>query len=105
MPNRADRITQVESERDKLVNAHGEGPGTPLASEPRSSREGIRRNFLRANTAVAIVLVAVFGLALVAVFASLQATRHQRVAEQAQHAARTDLWHTYISKARSARLG
>jgi len=68
-------------------------------------RESVRRNFLRANTAVAIVLVAVLGLALAAVLASLRATHHQRLAEQAQEAARTELWHTYLSKARAARLG
>jgi signal transduction histidine kinase len=68
-------------------------------------RESIRRNFLRANSAVTIILVAVLGLALAAVLASLRATRHQRLAEQAQEAARTELWHTHISKARAARLG
>src|SRR5436190_21326871 len=68
-------------------------------------RESVRRNFLRANTAVAIVLVAVLGLALAAVLASLRATHHQRLAEQAQEAARTELWRTYLSKVRAARLG
>ena len=54
---------------------------------------------------VAIILVAVFGLALLAVMVSVQATRHQRVAEQARKVARNELWQTYISKARAARLG
>ena len=74
-------------------------------AESDTARESIRRNFLRANTAVAIILLAVFSLALVAVVASLQATRQQRVAEQAQDAARNELWRTYVSKARAARLG
>src|SRR5437879_98705 len=90
----------------------------PDESEPALSTEGasasaaaelqrrqIRRNFLRANTAVAIILVGVLALALAAVLASVRATRDQRLAEQAQQAARTELWRAYLSKARAARLG
>ena len=73
--------------------------------EVGDQRESIGRSFLRANTAVAIILVAVLALALAAVLASLRATRHQQLAEQAQGAARIELWHTYLSKARAARLG
>ena len=95
----------MDPDREKLVGPERREPALPSTSETLHSRESIRRNFLRANTAVAIVLLAVFGLALVAVLASLQARRHQRLAEQAQAAARTELWHTYLSKAHAARLG
>src|SRR5207247_6949984 len=68
-------------------------------------RRQIRRNFLRANTALAIVLIGVLALALAAVLASVRATRHQQIAQQAQQAARTELWRAQLSKARAARLG
>ena len=42
-----------------------------------------RRDILRANTAMAVVLTAVLALALVAVFAGLRAARSQRRAEAA----------------------
>jgi signal transduction histidine kinase len=95
----------VDSEREKPVNPETQPVAAPPAPEPGSHRENIRRSFLRANTTVAIILVAVLGLALAALLASLRATRHQRLAEQAQTAARTELWRTYLSKARAARLG
>jgi signal transduction histidine kinase len=81
----------VDSEREQPVNLETQ-EAAPSAPELGGQRESIRRNFLRANTAVAIVLVAVLGLALAAVLASLRATRHQRLAEQAQRSARTELW-------------
>jgi len=88
----------------------------PDESEPALSTEGasavaelqrrqIRRKFLRANTAVGIILVGVLALALAAVLASVRATRDQRLAEQAQQAARSELWRAYLSKAHAARLG
>jgi signal transduction histidine kinase len=85
--------------------AEAPASGTAPESEWHGRREDIRRNFLRANTAVGIVLVAVFGLALAAVLASVRATRHQQLAEQAHDAARTELGHTYLSKAHAARVG
>jgi signal transduction histidine kinase len=95
----------VDSEREKSANpGPSDAPNSP-ESAPAGQRESVRRNFLRANTAVAVVLVAVLALAVAAVLASMRATRHQRLAEQAQEAARTELWHTYLSKARAARLG
>lgn len=92
----------MDPEREKSVNFDGLQPaGAPAPGR----RESIRRNFLRANTAVAIVLVGVLGLALAAVLASLRATHHQRLAEKAHDDARTELWRAYVSKARAARLG
>src|SRR6185369_14470944 len=92
-------------QREKAVTPQRGESVASSTDGPMHSRESIRRNFLRANTAVAIILVAVFGLALVAVLASLQARRHQRIAEQAQATARAELWKTYLSQARAARLG
>lgn len=57
-----------------------------------------------ANTAVAIVLVAVFTLAVVAVLASRKASRQQQFAEEAQEKARQELFHAKVSNARAARL-
>jgi signal transduction histidine kinase len=71
----------------------------------RDQREKIRRSFLRANTAIAVVLIAVLGLALVAVVASVRASRSQRRAELAEQDARERLWNSYLAQARAARLG
>jgi signal transduction histidine kinase/type II secretory pathway pseudopilin PulG len=95
----------VDSERVKPDSADTQFFVARPAPELGSQRENIRRSFLRANTAVAIILIAVLGLALAALLASLRATRHQQLAEQAQLAARTELWRTYLSKSRAARLG
>ena len=90
-----------ESEREPTAKP---GANPELAAESER-RLDMRRRLVRANTAVAIVLVAVLGLALAAVLASLRATHHRRVAENAQAIARTELWRTYLSQARAARLG
>jgi len=71
----------------------------------REQREKIRRSFLRANTAIAVVLVAVLGLALAAVLASVRASRSQQRAELAEHDAQEKLWSSYLAQARAARLG
>ena len=95
----------MDSEPHKSVRPPLTKPAAPAASVPGDRRESIRRSFLRANTAVAVILVSVLALALVAVLASLRATAHRRIAEQAQTAARTELWRAYLSQARAARLG
>jgi len=95
----------VDLDREKSVNPDTQFLMAPRAPELGSQRENIRRSFLRANTAVAIILVAVLGLALAAMLATVRATRHQQIAEQAQNAARSELWRTYLSTARAARLG
>ncbi len=91
-----------ESEREPTANSETH-PAILAADSDR--RIAMRRRLVRANTAVAIILVAVLALAAAAVLASLKATHHRRVAEEAQAIARTELWHTYISKAHAARLG
>src|SRR5689334_17129295 len=70
----------------------------------QEQREKIRRSFLRANTAIAVVLVAVLGLALGAVLASMRASRNQRRAELAEQNAREKLWSSYLAQAKAARL-
>lgn len=92
-----------ESEREPAANP--EGDSSALAAESQVRRQEMRRRLVRANTAVAIILVAVLALALAAVLASLRATSHRRIAENAQSIARTELWRTYVSQARAARLG
>jgi signal transduction histidine kinase len=68
-------------------------------------RERVRRSFLRANTAVAAVLVTVCGLAFAAVVASFRSAQQQRRAEAAEFEARDRLGHAYLAQARAARLG
>lgn len=72
--------------------------------ELQRQREQIRRSFLRANTAVAIILAAVLGLAVAAVFEALHAARHRRRAEAAEQDAREDLWRSYLAQVRAGRL-
>lgn len=67
-------------------------------------RERIRRSFLRANTAVALVLVGVLALATAAILASLRSSREQTRAELAERDARDRLWNAYLSQAQASRL-
>jgi type II secretory pathway pseudopilin PulG len=73
-------------------------------SELEQRRERLRRRFLRANTAVGVILLAVLGLALASVLAGIRAERNQRRAEAAEQLAREQLWRAYLSQARAARL-
>ena len=66
-------------------------------------RERIRRSFLRANTAVALVLVGVLALATAAILASLRSSREQTRAELAERDARERLWNAYLSQAQASR--
>jgi type II secretory pathway pseudopilin PulG len=70
----------------------------------QQQREKTRRSFLRANSAVAVVLVAVLGLVLAAVLASVRASRSQERAELAERDAREKLWKAYLAQAQAARL-
>lgn len=72
--------------------------------ELQQQREQIRRSFLRANTAVAIILVAVLGLAVAAVFEALRAARHRQRAEAAEQDGRERLWRAYLAQVRAGRL-
>ena len=72
--------------------------------ELQRQREQIRRSFLRANTAVAIILVAVLGLAVAAVLEALRAARPRRRAEAAEQDGREKLWRSYVAQVRAGRL-
>ncbi len=64
----------------------------------------LRQDLLRANTAVAIVLIAVLTLALVAVFASLRAAHNLRRAESAESKSAERLRIGYTEEARAIRI-
>jgi signal transduction histidine kinase len=75
-------------------------------------RDAARRSLLRANTAVALVLLFVLALATAAVWLGWRATRlrdeaqsNQSRAELAEAKARADLWRAYVSEAKATRLG
>ncbi len=59
---------------------------------------------LRANTAVALVLVAVLLLALVAALAGMRAARNQARVENAEVDGRNRLWNAYLAEARAVRV-
>jgi signal transduction histidine kinase/type II secretory pathway pseudopilin PulG len=63
----------------------------------------IQRDIRRANTAVAMVLIAVLALALVAVFAGLRAERNRRRAEAAEALSQEQLRLAYTEEARAIR--
>ncbi|MBI1840058.1 MAG: hypothetical protein HYR88_04310 [Verrucomicrobia bacterium] len=83
-----------------------------MSAELRQQRERSRKSLLRANTAVAFVLIVVLGLGLAATWLGLRATRlgaeaergRQR-AEEAESRARSELWHAYLAEAKATRLG
>ncbi len=69
-----------------------------------ATRESMRRDLNRANTAVGIILVVVFGLAVAAVIAGLHAARDFSRAEQAEADSTERLWNSYVAQARAMRL-
>lgn len=75
----------------------------PAQADLSWQRDVARRSLLRANTAVALTLLAVMTLAAIATVASLRARRDQRRAEEAQGSARADLWRAYLSDIRAIR--
>lgn len=77
---------------------------TPPVARPPLQREEIRRRFLRANTAVAILLAILLALAVTAVFQSFRSASSLRRAEQAEQDGREKLWHSLLAQARAVRL-
>lgn len=69
-----------------------------------STREAMRRDLNRANTAVGIILVVVLGLAIAAVLAGIHAARNFERAEKAEAASTDRLWNSYLAQARAVRL-
>lgn len=87
------------------------GPGTGTTEGPRE-RETVRARLLRANTAVAVVILTVLVLALAALWQMVRATRLEREArraqgraERAEAGARFELWRSLLAEARSTRQG
>ena len=68
-------------------------------------REVLRRNFIRANSAVAVILLALLALAAAAVVASLRASHNQELAEAASHERQAQLADSWRAQARAERLG
>jgi hypothetical protein len=75
-----------------------------VASDLQQQREVLRRNFVRANTAVAVILVALLALAAAAVVASFRAGRNQELAEAASRGRQQQLAQSLLTQARAVRL-
>jgi WD40 repeat protein len=80
-------------------------------SEPESAsndllrqREVLRRNFVRANGVVAVILFALLALALAAVVASIRAARNQEMAEAASRERQAQLAQSLRAQARALRF-
>jgi WD40 repeat protein len=69
-----------------------------------ATREAMRRDLNRANTAVGIILVVVLVLAVAAVIAGMRAARSFERAEKAEAASRERLWNSYVAQSRAVRL-
>ncbi len=69
-----------------------------------ATREAMRRDLNRANTAVGVILVVVLGLAIAAVIAGMRAAKNFERAEKAEAASRDRLWNSYVAQARAVRL-
>jgi len=68
------------------------------------TREAIRREMLRTNTVVGVVLVVVLALLLAAVLSGDRASRNQQRAEAAEAASTDRLWNAYLAQASALRL-
>ncbi len=68
------------------------------------SRDTVRRDMLRANTAVAAVLTVVLLLVLVVVLTAGRSAQNLHRAEQAEAQSRDRLWNSYVAQARATRL-
>ncbi len=82
----------------------------PPESEPAGDdllrqREGLRRNFVRASAAVAVILVALLALAVAAVVASVHAGRDRELAVAATQERQQELASALLAEARAVRLG
>ncbi len=69
-----------------------------------ASRERIRQEILRTNTAVGVVLVIVLALALAVVLMAARAARSQQRAERAEADGVERLWNSYLAQARALRV-
>jgi signal transduction histidine kinase len=69
-----------------------------------ASRERVRREILRTNTAVGVVLIIVLALTLGVALTGTRATRNQQRAELAEAAGLERLWESYLAQARAVRV-
>jgi hypothetical protein len=76
----------------------------PAANDLLRQRELLRRNFVRASTAVAVILLALLALAIAAVVASIRAARNQELAEVAGRERQAQLIRSLRTQARAERL-
>lgn len=81
---------------------HGSQP--PGGDGLAATREAMRRDLNRANTAVGVILVVVLGLAVAAVIAGMRAAKSFQRAEKAEAASRERLWNSYVAQSRAMRL-
>ncbi len=77
---------------------------TPESDGLDATREAMRRDLNRANTAVGVILVVVLGLAIAAVIAGMRAAQNFARAETAETASRERLWNSYVAQSRALRL-
>jgi signal transduction histidine kinase len=77
---------------------------TPESDGLDATREAMRRDLNRANTAVGVILVVVLGLAIAAVIAGMRAAKNYERAEAAEAASRERLWNSYVAQSRALRL-
>lgn len=68
------------------------------------SRDAVRRDILRANTAIATVLAVVLLLVLVVVLTAGRSEQNRHRAEQAETESQERLWNSYVAQARATRL-
>lgn len=91
----------LECRHSLNTNPHSTEPGDDGLE---ATRAAMRRDLNRANTAVGIILVVVFGLAVAAVFAGMRAARNFDRAVKAEASSTDRLWNSYIAQTRAVRL-
>ncbi len=74
------------------------------SQDAAASRERVRREILRTNTAVGVVLIIVLALTLGVALTGTRATRNQQRAELAEAAGLERLWDSYLAQARAVRV-
>ena len=79
-------------------------PHRPNSDGLDATREAMRQDLHRANTAVGVILVVVLALAVAAVIAGMGAAKNFERAEKAEAASRERLWNSYVAQARAVRL-
>ncbi|MFO1488953.1 MAG: ATP-binding protein [Verrucomicrobiota bacterium] len=76
----------------------------PSAADANRTREAVRREMLRTNTFVGVVIVIVLLLTLAVVITGARAKRGEQRAENAEAASTERLWNAYLAQASALRL-